>query len=91
MKEKRVCLQVFGRVQGVFFRAFTLQEARIRGLRGYVINYPDGSVYMEAEGNENSLGEFIERVKNGPPAARVRDIKIDWCEPDGYADFQIRY
>jgi len=91
MKDKKVCIRVFGRVQGVFFRAFTLQEARARGLRGYVTNCPDGSVYMEAEGDEDNLRELIERVKNGPPAARVRDIKIDWCEPVGYADFQIRY
>jgi len=91
MKEKRVCLRVYGRVQGVFFRAFTQQEARKIGLRGFVINRPDASLYIEAEGEEKKLTEFVERVKKGPPAARVRDMNIRWCEPEGYEDFQIRY
>ncbi len=91
MKEKRICLRVYGRVQGVFFRAFTQEEAREMGLRGFVINRPDASLYIEAEGEEKKLTEFLERVKTGPPAARVRDMDIQWCEPAGYEDFQIRY
>ncbi len=91
MKEKRVCLRVYGRVQGVFFRAFTRQEALKRGLRGFVINRPDATVYIEAEGEEERLVEFIARVKEGPPASRVRNLEIEWCEPAGFEDFQIRY
>ncbi len=82
---------MYGRVQGVYFRAFAQQEARAKGLRGFVVNRPDRSLYIEAEGEEGKLWEFIERVKSGPPAARVRDMDIQWCEPTGYADFQIRY
>jgi acylphosphatase len=50
MKVSRIKIKVFGYVQGVFFRYTTRKVARTLGLKGFVKNLPDGSVYIEAEG-----------------------------------------
>ncbi len=64
-------IRVFGRVQGVGFRYFCLQTAQEFGLRGWVRNLPDGSVEMEAEGDEAILQEFLAHVGKGSSWARV--------------------
>ena len=66
---------IYGRVQGVFFRATTVEIARKLGINGWVRNLSDGSVEVLAEGER--MQEFIEFLKRGPPAARVDKIKIE--------------
>ncbi|MCE9626144.1 MAG: acylphosphatase [Deltaproteobacteria bacterium] len=69
-----------GRVQGVFFRAWTQQTARSLGLVGWVRNRSDGSVELLAQGEKDPLEELLRLCRIGPPAARVEDVKVEWSE-----------
>jgi len=84
---------VFGRVQGVYFRAFTSRRARELGLAGYVRNLPDGrAIEVQAEGERNQLERLINHLKDGPPGARVERVETSWSEYAGsYSGFSIRY
>jgi len=83
---------VYGRVQGVFFRAFVSQQATGLGLKGYVRNLPGGSVEILAEGERNKLEELIGHLKVGPSHARVEKVATTWSEYSGdYTVFEIRY
>ncbi|MFO1463041.1 MAG: acylphosphatase [bacterium] len=73
---------VRGRVQGVFFRAFTQGSAQSLGLRGWVRNRSDGSVEFLAQGEKDPLEELLRLCRRGPPSARVDDIEITWSEPE---------
>ncbi|HNS18248.1 MAG TPA: acylphosphatase [Bacteroidales bacterium] len=88
--KKNVILHLHGRVQGVSFRYYTLQQARLHGIRGFVQNRPDGSVYIEAEGEEEKLDAFIRWCHNGPPWAIVENIEITEQQSKNFTDFTIR-
>jgi len=76
-------------VQGVFYRASTVQKARQLQLSGYVKNLVDGRVEVLAEGNESLLGQLIHWCRIGPPAAGVEDVSVEWIKPTGqYAGFR---
>ena len=77
---KRLEANVYGTVQGVFFRQYTLHEARRLGLRGWVANQYDGTVRIVAEGQERSLQEMARFLLQGSPGARVEHVKADWLE-----------
>jgi len=74
---KSLIIRVYGRVQGVGYRFFAQREARKLGIKGFVENKPDGSVYLEVVGEEDALKKFIEVLKEGPPLAIVEDIKYE--------------
>jgi acylphosphatase len=79
-----------GRVQGVYFRAFTARTAISLGLTGYVGNLPDNSVEITAEGDKNQLLKLVEQLKIGPPGARVDDLVVSWSQFTGiYQDFSV--
>ena len=81
---------VSGTVQGVFYRRFTLNEARALDLCGMVRNLPDGRVEVEAEGPEPALRELARRLRVGPAGARVTDVVTHWSGPTGgFSDFVI--
>ncbi len=84
---------VYGRVQGVYFRAFTLRQARELGLTGYVLNLPDGkAVEVQAEGERDKLERLMDHLKVGPPRARVEKVTADWSQYSGsYSDFSMRH
>ena len=84
-------ITVSGEVQMVGFRYYSLRAARRLGIRGYVRNLPTGQVEIAASGNEDDLEEFIGAVKEGPPSARVTDVKIDRSEGPGggFSEFSI--
>ena len=67
---------VKGRVQGVFFRASTRDQARSLGLTGHAINLPDGTVEVLACGQRAALDELENWLHQGPPAARVRAVEV---------------
>ena len=67
---------VRGRVQGVGFRVFVYEEASRLGLRGWVRNRPDGSVEVVATGDPALLERLMDRLRRGPPAARVDNVEI---------------
>ncbi|MGI2335072.1 MAG: acylphosphatase [Dehalogenimonas sp.] len=78
-----VRISVNGEVQGVGFRDFTVREAEVRGIAGYVKNLPDGSVMAIAEGEEGQVRDFINTLKKGPPMARVRTVEVEELTPTG--------
>ncbi|MBL8603039.1 MAG: acylphosphatase [Myxococcales bacterium] len=79
-----------GRVQGVFFRATTQREARRLALTGWVRNRPDGSVEVVAEGDDDTLRDFVGWVQRGPSSARVDRVETRWRSYTGdFTDFRI--
>ena len=83
-------VRVRGRVQGVFFRAWTRAEAERLGLAGWVRNCADGSVEAHIEGNETALAELMARLHRGPPSAEVRDVLVENAPAEGLATFEVR-
>jgi acylphosphatase len=67
--------RVQGRVQGVWFRESTRQQAESLGITGYAINCPDGSVEVLACGKREALGALAEWLQQGPPMAQVRSVE----------------
>lgn len=82
---------VEGRVQGVFFRASTRDQAEDIGLKGWVRNLGNGHVEVVACGNERQLATLEIWLRRGPPMASVTKVKIeDWPEAPEFTDFDIR-
>lgn len=79
---KKIIINVYGHVQGVFFRYTTRKVARKLALTGFVKNMPDGSVYIEAEGPENKLLELLEFANKGPKYAKVENVTHEFKEPE---------
>ncbi|WP_374688213.1 acylphosphatase [Promineifilum sp.] len=81
-----------GLVQGVYFRHFTLQEARRLRVAGWVANQPDGSVRVVAEGDEAALRRLLDFLHHGPTGARVETVQSVWSAASGnFAEFRVRY
>ena len=88
---KHLNIKVTGKVQGVWFRDSTRAEALKLGINGFVRNEPDGSVYIEAEGNSNVLKKFIEWCHSGPEKAIVTGVKVNGAELNNFNEFLIQY
>jgi acylphosphatase len=78
-------INITGRVQGVWFRAFTQEKAKQFGIKGWVKNTPDGNVLVVAQGEKKDIETFIDYLRTGPPMARVD--KIFTSEINGLSDF----
>lgn len=79
-----------GGVQGVYFRASTVDRARALGIRGWVRNCADGSVEVVASGSDEALAELVRWLWTGPPAAAVASVATEICD-EIFADrFEIR-
>ncbi|HEY8512024.1 MAG TPA: acylphosphatase [Cyclobacteriaceae bacterium] len=87
---KHLNIRVTGRVQGVYFRASTRDVASKLKLRGFVRNEPDGSVYIEAEGNEEALEELVAWCHHGPPRAMVENVEVNEGPIQNLGSFDIR-
>ncbi|MBE0516018.1 MAG: acylphosphatase [Methanophagales archaeon] len=88
----RACVVVTGRVQGVYFRYATREEADMRGVKGWVRNRREGGVEAVFEGEKEKVEEVIEFCHYGPPAAKVSAVEVTWEEYTGeFKDFSIRY
>ncbi len=88
MKHKRIIVK--GLVQGVGFRYYCAKKALELSIKGYARNMEDGSVLIEAEGDDNLVEEFISYVRIGPPLSRVNSIKVEELEYEGkYSSFRI--
>jgi len=81
---------VSGRVQGVFYRANTRDTARELGLDGWVRNLDDGRVEAVFEGPRDAVESMIEWCHEGSPSADVRDVSVEYGEPQGLSGFEIR-
>lgn len=83
---------VSGKVQGVWFRDFTRKEATKLNVVGWVKNMPDGTVYLEAEGEEEQLNQLEKWLRIGSPLSRVNRIEVVWTEPtDEYSTFEMKF
>ena len=82
---------IIGHVQGVGFRFSTQRAAKNFGIKGYVKNMPDGSVYIEAEGNSEQLNQFINWCYQGPPHAYISNVEIEDAEIMNYEYFDIKF
>ena len=87
---KHISIIVSGRVQGVFFRASTKSKADELGVNGFVKNLPDGRVYIEAEGERQTLHQFESWCKHGPPRAQVTQIDVTEGELKFFTRFLIQ-
>ncbi len=88
--QKTIHFLVSGRVQGVFFRQRTKEQAEMFGLNGWVRNRPDGSVEGMAQGSDPALESLREWLKRGPPMARV--LTLDWevTEAGEFTAFEVK-
>jgi acylphosphatase len=88
----RVHLFIEGRVQGVWFRAFTRDLALGLDLKGWVRNLSDGRVEAVFEGRKEDVEKAISGCYKGPPGAYVTNIETEW-EPfkDEFSRFEIKY
>ena len=87
---KHLKLKISGRVQGVFFRKHTKKLADELGVFGWVKNNNDGSVSVEAEGEEDKLISFADRIGGGAEKAVVQRVERRWDDSiKNYSNFEI--
>ena len=95
-KKVRARAVITGKVQGVFFRMATRNEAQRWGLSGWARNRSDGTVEAVFEGDRSAVDTLLQWCKKGPPHARVDRVDIQWEDPgedpaDDLDHFEIRY
>lgn len=91
MSKVRAELKIQGRVQGVFYRQSTKETALRLGLTGWARNCSNGSVEAVFEGSKETVDAAIEWCRQGPPAARVTEVAVDWQDFQGeFSGFDIR-
>ena len=86
---KHFNVHIYGDVQGVGFRALAFKKAKELDIGGFVRNESDGSVYIEAEGEERLLNKFLAWCSDGPPTSKVEDVQKEEAELIGFQDFEI--
>ena len=87
---RRLQVLLAGRVQGVGFRFFAVEQARRRGLTGWVRNRVGGQVEVLAEGPEENLLDFLAALREGPPLAWVQSPAPDWSAARGeFTRFEV--
>jgi acylphosphatase len=87
---KHFIIVVSGKVQGVFFRASAKEKAEQLNIKGFAQNQSDGSVRIEAEGDEENLKQFVDWCRMGPPRAQVTNIEIREGDLKNYSRFEIK-
>ena len=83
----RIKIRLYGRVQGVYFRKWSHIQAEELGLSGFAQNQSDGSLIIEAQGDDSNLEEFVFRCKEGPERAVITDLvqtEIKTIEEDSF-------
>jgi acylphosphatase len=92
MEEARARVVISGRVQGVSFRYYTVQEAQRRQVKGWVRNRPDGKVEAVFEGPKNQVSAMVDWCHRGSPAATVDDVEVHWeTAEDTFTGFHVRF
>jgi len=89
-ENKAFIIKIYGRVQGVGFRYYAQKMAQELNLSGFVKNRPDGSVYIEVEGNSDKLEAFLLWCKRGPSWARVSKVEKQLIPFQRFKIFEIR-
>ncbi len=83
-------ITIHGRVQGVGFRFYAMEMAYKFGVRGFVANLSDGTVYAEAEGEPKGVTEFLAWCRRGPIGAHVTGVTSEEGPVSGFTSFDIR-
>jgi acylphosphatase len=86
-----VHVRVSGRVQGVYYRAYTRDRAKSLGINGWVRNIPGGGRAGGAVGQKPNVGELLRAMKSGPSGSVVLGMELSEIEAKGYNDFEIKY
>jgi acylphosphatase len=81
-------VRIHGRVQGVWFRAWTMQEARRLGLGGWVRNRRDGTVEAEFAGPPDAVEAMVAACHDGPPLAKVARVDRQPGSDESAAEFR---
>ncbi|MEN8119173.1 MAG: acylphosphatase [Bacteroidota bacterium] len=88
--EKHICIKVTGKVQGVGFRYHAQKMANESGIKGFVKNEYDGSVYIEASGKKENVYQFVNWCYNGSKWAMVEDVEITENTTQHFGHFYIK-
>jgi acylphosphatase len=89
---KRISALVQGRVQGVGFRYFTRDRARVYGITGWVRNRQDGAVEFEAQGGSRDIDAFVAEIRKGPGLSHIEDMTINELPVEKSGEgFEIRF
>ena len=83
-------VRAHGRVQGVFFRDATREEAQDRGVTGWARNNEDGTVEAVFEGDPDDVEAMVSFVRSGPGSADVDRVEVDEEEPEGLRRFEVQ-
>lgn len=89
MEIKHLDIKITGKVQGVSFRAVTKLVADQMGIRGMIRNEKDGSVYIEAEGDDTLLEVFMDWCNEGTDRAKIENVTSTLGVVKNYKDFEI--
>ncbi len=89
-ERKAVLARIHGRVQGVWYRGWTVDTATAFGLDGWVRNRSDGTVEALFAGPAEVVDRMIDACRKGPPAAIVRDIALEPAKDPGSLPFEQR-
>ena len=82
---------VFGRVQGVGYRAFVFRTAQSYGVSGFVKNQIDGTVFIEVEGQQHQVSTFLAKCKSGPGWSHDDSLETEEFPVRGFSEFRIKY
>ncbi|TPN87500.1 acylphosphatase [Aquimarina algicola] len=88
---KHYNITVKGIVQGVWYRKNTLEKAKQLNINGFVMNMPNGDVYVEAEGTSKQLNDLLEWCATGPEFAQVDTVSFEESHMKSFTDFEIRH
>ncbi|HMA83935.1 MAG TPA: acylphosphatase [Candidatus Thermoplasmatota archaeon] len=92
MSKKTVHVYIRGKVQGVWFRANTKEEAEKKGVHGWVRNMSDGRVEALFEGEHKAVDAMVEWCHRGSPLSNVKNVKVqEMSTPVGCLDFKIKH
>lgn len=86
---KYLHIKIKGRVQGVDFRASTKAVADQLKIRGTIHNEKDGTISVEAEGDDQMMEQFLEWCQEGPEYAIVESIEVDEASDKAYKNFEV--
>lgn len=88
---KGIKIKIIGQVQGISFRKSAQEKAHTLNLTGWVQNEADGSVYIQAEGKEEDLKEFLDWCYQGYPLAEVEKVEYNYYSKlENFSSFKIR-
>jgi acylphosphatase len=88
--KQALAITIKGRVQGVGFRFSTVRKAEELGIKGFVENRMNGSVYIEAEGEPGELNKFVSWCWEGPVSARVENVISQEIPQQNFRRFSVK-